>query len=1058
MIPTADFLFQDECDIESIFGNVTAEDIQEAIGRDTGIDVNAILEDSACRDEDFEDLKPDSHSEVHNFDTNNNDGCDKTDDDDDIKGGQQSPDGGRGSPTTDGPPDDIRGFYGHPLTVATAAVDDDTQASAVALLHEYINLPALDRSGMKIGETINSIYDIMRDDGAIAKIDGPEGEYIQLLQTTLASDVDKFFNRECGDASSVTSGGSLLEAVTSGLALHGGPQGINTLNEEVIHEVCVETSCMNAEGDVIFTGVPEGIQELVESPDSEIIVHEELAMPSLDAVRNEPPSQECAATGNVAQTAAPLTCHVKSAPGNSRKRELKLHGTEKAQEISKTLVKALTEKLKKRMNAKAVVKPSEKTELETAVSAIPSFKSDIPNHVTSTPIVMSSTTPNAENGHGATSSLYSKVLPVDSTGSVVAASLPTYQAAVAQRPPPADPGTLPSSTLPTTQPCDQTSTTHQCSSVDLQCTTSAIPVLTPCVSADSIIAKHPQFMRTQSVPSQKNNQNAFQSVLSPEKGAIPTVPPRPFLPPPNYFLPGVHPVYPPYMFPPLQAPGASLQTAERDALMERYMSQGVYMPEAPVPVLGPACALKRNPSAVRSPDGNDSDAPPRNHNNVQYPEKQDSDCEQRGRVTKRRKSEPSMAYVKQCWPPLPVERGPRGTTLKLSHDTSGYRYFVECPISTTQKADLDRMTYLNKGQYYGLTLEYTGRPKNQMVKSVVMVVFRQDRHLGDERKAWEFWHSRQNSFKQRVIDIDTKNSVGVNPNATEEIAFNAVVVRWNTKDSPVKVSVAIHCLSTDFSNQKGVKGLPLHVQIDTYDISSSGKEAGPVSRGFCQIKVFCDKGAERKIRDEERRKHCKTSLKEESVTKGRRRQEDQYHPMTERSEFYPMADLLTPPILFSPSFDANDSGRGSPMNLTMNDEECSSSITSSGDHYDSSDDASFVAKRPRLDQLEPCPQIFMPQPKVLIYVRERQDAVFTAIMISPPTLAGLLHAVEEKFHVPMSKIKNSYKRSKRGILVRMDDNIIRHYSHEATFIIDLTQEGADYELILSEIDVSPLPH
>ena len=49
----------------------------------------------------------------------------------------------------------------------------------------------------------------------------------------------------------------------------------------------------------------------------------------------------------------------------------------------------------------------------------------------------------------------------------------------------------------------------------------------------------------------------------------------------------------------------------------------------------------------------------------------------------------------------------------------------------------------------------------------------------------------------------------------------------------------MQCLSTDFSTQKGVKGLPLHVQIDTYDDQSDSKI--PFHRGYCQIKVFCDK-------------------------------------------------------------------------------------------------------------------------------------------------------------------------------------------------------------------------
>ena len=64
---------------------------------------------------------------------------------------------------SDGPPDDIRAFFGHPLTAAATAINgEETNASAAAFLHEYINLPSLDKSGMKIGETLSSIYDILR--------------------------------------------------------------------------------------------------------------------------------------------------------------------------------------------------------------------------------------------------------------------------------------------------------------------------------------------------------------------------------------------------------------------------------------------------------------------------------------------------------------------------------------------------------------------------------------------------------------------------------------------------------------------------------------------------------------------------------------------------------------------------------------------------------------------------------------------------------------------------------------------------------------------------------
>lgn len=58
-----------------------------------------------------------------------------------------------------------------------------------------------------------------------------------------------------------------------------------------------------------------------------------------------------------------------------------------------------------------------------------------------------------------------------------------------------------------------------------------------------------------------------------------------------------------------------------------------------------------------------------------------------------------------------------------------------------------------------------------------------------------------------------------------------------------QINVAVQCLSTDFSSQKGVKGLPLHIQVDTYEEppQHAHNYTPPSHRGYCQIKVFCDK-------------------------------------------------------------------------------------------------------------------------------------------------------------------------------------------------------------------------
>lgn len=38
-------------------------------------------------------------------------------------------------------------------------------------------------------------------------------------------------------------------------------------------------------------------------------------------------------------------------------------------------------------------------------------------------------------------------------------------------------------------------------------------------------------------------------------------------------------------------------------------------------------------------------------------------------------------------------------------------------------------------------------------QSVVMLVFREEKTPEDEIKAWQFWHSRQHSVKQRILDV-----------------------------------------------------------------------------------------------------------------------------------------------------------------------------------------------------------------------------------------------------------------------------------------------------------------
>ncbi|KAL0967266.1 hypothetical protein UPYG_G00250060 [Umbra pygmaea] len=364
-----------------------------------------------------------------------------------------------------------------------------------------------------------------------------------------------------------------------------------------------------------------------------------------------------------------------------------------------------------------------------------------------------------------------------------------------------------------------------------------------------------------------------------------------------------------------------------------------------------------------------------------------------------------------------------------------FEYLLEAPQSLRSRGASGQMSYLNKGQFYPITLREPGGAiapthLNGEVRSVVMLVFGEEKFTEDQLKHWRYWHSRQHTAKQRCMDIaDYKESFNTITNI-EEIAYNAISFTWNTKDEP-RVFVSVNCLSTDFSPQKGVRGLPLNLQIDTYTCVGHGDKL--VHRAYCQIKVFCDKGAERKIRDEDRKN---TYRKGKGQKTSAACVEDPLQlKHLDITMFKTMSDLESQPVLFIPEVHytnmqryhaciADDIENGSGQNkLPLYDEDTT------------------PHKRPKREETE----------KVLLYVRKDTEEVFDALMLRTPTLAGLLEAVTEKYKLPLEKMGKVYKRSKKGILVHMDDNIVKHYSNEDAFQIHMQDVGGEFLLTLTEI-------
>ncbi|XP_055720252.1 grainyhead-like protein 1 homolog isoform X2 [Salvelinus fontinalis] len=373
---------------------------------------------------------------------------------------------------------------------------------------------------------------------------------------------------------------------------------------------------------------------------------------------------------------------------------------------------------------------------------------------------------------------------------------------------------------------------------------------------------------------------------------------------------------------------------------------------------------------------------------------------------------------------------------------NNFEYTVEASKSLRQKTGDGTMTYLNKGQFYPISLKEIDNSKLlhhpiSKVRSVVMVVFGEEKCRDDQLKHWKYWHSRQHTAKQRCLDIaDYKESFNTISNI-EEISYNAISFTWDINEE-AKIFISVNCLSTDFSSQKGVKGLPLNLQIDTYSYNNRSNK--PIHRAFCQIKVFCDKGAERKIRDEERkqsrRKGKCTDLSASMGAYG-----DVKVPILQKrndvTSFKMMTDFETQPVLFIPDVHFSNVQRHP---FSQEDGEESSGMKKLP--YANEDEfGSPPNKLARIDEPK----------KVLLYVRKDTDEVFDAVMLKNPTLKGLVEAISEKYNVPLQKVGKVYKKCKKGILVNMDDNIIKHYSNEDTFQITVEELGGVYKLTLTEI-------
>ncbi|KAI8581008.1 hypothetical protein K450DRAFT_234180 [Umbelopsis ramanniana AG] len=196
---------------------------------------------------------------------------------------------------------------------------------------------------------------------------------------------------------------------------------------------------------------------------------------------------------------------------------------------------------------------------------------------------------------------------------------------------------------------------------------------------------------------------------------------------------------------------------------------------------------------------------------------------------------------------------PSSTSPSSATETSSLRHeiILEAPTASAQKQDQFSLTYLNKGQFYPVSIN-DSLCRDCELKTTISIAFHEHPHRQIASNFWKYWICQQSETQAaRALDIDLAGSSGIIDSQCD--TFDRVTFTWNGRQG-AKVFIKFNCLSTDFSRIKGVKGIPLRIATETHVVDNEHH----IEKAFCKIKLFRDKGAERKNKDDA--KHIERQL------------------------------------------------------------------------------------------------------------------------------------------------------------------------------------------------------
>ncbi|KAI8146869.1 CP2 transcription factor-domain-containing protein [Fennellomyces sp. T-0311] len=416
-----------------------------------------------------------------------------------------------------------------------------------------------------------------------------------------------------------------------------------------------------------------------------------------------------------------------------------------------------------------------------------------------------------------------------------------------------------------------------------------------------------------------------------------------------------------------------------------------------------------------------------------------------------------------------------------------YDIILEAPPAAAQRSEEAQLTYLNKGQYYCITLNdsdgYDG-----FHTSTLAIMFHDESHRRLALNYWRFWLGQQREPETaRALEINTGRCSNIHNLQCEY--FDRVTFNWHGKRN-AKIYVRFNCLSTDFSRIKGVKGIPLRLHMETQGSSVSDpvhqQMPSPlVEATYCRIKLFRDKGAERKNKDDQR--HIEKQIEKLQGNPG------EMHPLLSAlrreikyTAFSDIAEELSPPVVSSVALEysnnANTAERFKSSKTTLGLSTSSASISPvstspasprgvkrpNQDYFgqqsttvrtynsSSSSSPTYQSQHTLYDNNSPLivdgvDPNYIPVRRrrhavLSLFARSPTDEYYRAIYLDELTVQNLIKKISSKLNLPVpvknvvrhvSKVETEYMDSNNTIAVRVDDAMVHDIPEQQDMEIEI---------------------